>query len=128
MTNAISEDIVRLRSELAGADTEIEVTLRLPRSAAEKVLTLLDAEESYGAMVIPAKHEFTTTQAAAVLGMSRPTLMKLLDAGRIGHRMVGRHHRIPASAIQTYRERQRTVGEATMTALGELSNRVGQLD
>jgi excisionase family DNA binding protein len=128
MTSVISEDIVRLRSGLAGPDAEIEVTLRLPRTAAEKVLALLDAEESYGAMVIPAKHELTTTQAAAVLGMSRPTLMKLVEAGRVGHRMVGRHHRIPASAIQAYRERQRVAGEATMTALGELSNRVGQLD
>lgn len=128
MSSVLVEDIGRLRAGLAGQAAEIEVTLRLPRNAAEKVLELLDAEQSHGAMVIPAKQEFTTTQAAAILGMSRPTLMKLLDAGRIGFRMVGRHHRIPVSAIRAYQNHQRELGDATITALGELANRVGQLD
>jgi hypothetical protein len=54
--------------------------------------------------------------------------MKLIHAGRIGFRKVGRHHRVPATEIQAFRDRQREEGEATMTALGELANRVGQLD
>jgi excisionase family DNA binding protein len=128
MTAALSEDVNRLRSGLATKKAEIEVTLRLPRESAEKVLALLDAERSVGAVVIPAKQEFTTTEAAAILDMSRPTLMKLINSGRIQFRKVGKHHRIPASAIQTYKELLRAEGEATITALGELSNRVGQLD
>jgi excisionase family DNA binding protein len=112
---------------LAQQTPEVEVTLRLPR-AAENVLALLDAEQSNGAMVIPARPEFTTTEAAAILDMSRPTLMKLIGAGLIQHRMVGRHHRVPAVAIQAYRDRQKAQGEATITALGDLANRVGQLD
>lgn len=78
--------------------------------------------------MIPAKQEFTTTEAAAILEMSRPSLMKLINTGRIEFRKVGRHHRVPASAIQAFRDRQREEGAATITALGELSNRVGQLD
>lgn len=128
MNTALVDDVRRLRSELAGDEPEIEVTLRLPRDSAKKVLALLDAEQSVGAVVIPAKQEFTTTEAAAILDMSRPSLMKLIHAGRIGFRKVGRHHRVPATAIQAFRERQREEGESTITALGELANRVGQLD
>jgi excisionase family DNA binding protein len=128
MTAALAEDMNRLRSGLKSKKAEIEVTLRLPRASAEKVLALLDAEQSVGAIVIPAKQEFTTTEAAAILDISRPTLMKLINSGRIEFRKVGRHHRIPASAIQTYRELLRSEGEATITSLGEWANKVGQLD
>jgi excisionase family DNA binding protein len=122
------DDVKALHSGLAGTDAEIEVTLRLPRESARKVLALLQAEQSAGAIVVPAREEFTTTQAAAILDMSRPSLMKLIKAGRIGFRKVGRHHRVPATAIQAFRERQREQGAAVITALGELANRVGQLD
>lgn len=54
------------------------MTLGLPRESAKKVLALLDAEQSVGAVVIAAKQEFTTTEAAAILEMSRPSLMKLI--------------------------------------------------
>lgn len=128
MSTALTEDVQLLRSGLASELSEIEVTLRLPRESAKKVLALLDAERGVGAVVIPAKQEFTTTEAAAILDMSRPTLMKLINAGRIEFRKVGRHHRVPASAIQAYRDRLREEGQDAMTAIAELSNRVGQLD
>jgi excisionase family DNA binding protein len=128
MSTALNEDVQLLRSGLASELSEIEVTLRLPRESARKVLALLDAEQSVGAVVIPAKQEFTTTEAAAILDMSRPTLMKLINAGRIEFRKVGRHHRVPASAIQPYRDLLREEGQAAMTAIAELSNRVGHLD
>lgn len=128
MSTALSEDVQALRSRLASAESDIEVTLHLTRESAKKVLALLDAEQTVGAVVIPAKQEFTTSEAATILNMSRPSLMKLLTAGRIEFRKVGKHHRIPASAIQAFRDRQREEGNATITAIGELSNRVGQLD
>ncbi len=54
--------------------------------------------------------------------------MKLIQAGRIEFRTDGRHHRISAKAIQAFRNRQQEKGAATITALGELANRVRQLD
>jgi excisionase family DNA binding protein len=125
MSTALTEDVQVLRSGLAGDDAEIEVTLRLPRESAQKVLALLDAEQSVGALVIPAKQEFTTTEAAKILGMSRPTLMRLIDVGRISFRMVGKHHRIPASAIQELREH---LDEDHMAVVAELSNKYGNID
>jgi len=74
-----------------------------------------------------AEQEFTTSEAAATLDMSWPSLMKLIHARRIEFRKVGKHHRIPASAIQAFRDRQREERAAAFTAIAELSNRVGQL-
>lgn len=127
MSTALTEDVEVLRSGLAGDQSEIEVTLRLPRASAKKVLDLLDAEQTVGALVIPAKQEFTTTQAAKILGMSRPTLMRLMAVGRISFRKVGKHHRISAAAIQEFRERQREEGDP-MAVVAALANKYGNVD
>ncbi|MFT3871464.1 MAG: helix-turn-helix domain-containing protein [Nocardioides sp.] len=127
MSTALVEDVEVLRSGLASDQPEIEVTLRLPRESAKKVLDLLDAEQTVGALVIPAKQEFTTTQAAKILGMSRPTLMRLMAVGRIGFRKVGKHHRISAAAIQEFRERQREEGDP-MAVVAALANKYGNVD
>ncbi len=127
MSTALTEDVQVLRSGLAGDEAEIEVTLRLPRESAKKVLALLDAEQSVGAVVIPAKQEFTTTEAAKILGMSRPTLMRLIDAGRVSFRKVGKHHRISAAAIQQFRDRQREEGDP-MAVVAALANKYGNID
>lgn len=127
MSTALVEDVEVLRSGLASDQAEIEVTLRLPRDSAKKVLDLLDAEQTVGALVIPAKQEFTTTQAAKILGMSRPTLMRLMAVGRISFRKVGKHHRISAAAIQEFRERQREEDDP-MAVVAALANKYGNVD
>lgn len=43
MSTALTEDVQVLRSGLSSDQSEIEVTLRLPRASAKKVLALLDA-------------------------------------------------------------------------------------
>ena len=125
MSTALTEDVQALRSCLAGDEPEIEVTLRLPRESAKKVLALLDAEQTVGAVVTPAKPEFTTTEAAKILGMSRPTLMRMIRRRRVDFRMVGKHHRIPASSVQELRE---LLDEDHMAVVAELANKYGNVD
>lgn len=125
MSSALTEDVQVLRSGLAGDAPEIEVTLRLPRESAKKVLALLDAEQTTGAVVVPAKEEFTTTEAAKILGMSRPTLMRMIERRGIEFRMVGKHHRIPATSIQKLRE---FLDEDHMAVVAELANKYGNVD
>lgn len=125
MSTALTEDVQVLRSGLAGDAPEIEVTLRLPRESAKKVLALLDAEQTTGAVVVPAKQEFTTTEAAKILGMSRPTLMRMINAGLVDFRKVGKHHRISAAAIEKIREH---LAEDHMAIVAELANKYGNVD
>lgn len=37
--------------------------------------------------------------ASTILGLSRPTLMKLVESGEVDHLRVGTHHRIPAETF-----------------------------
>lgn len=47
-------------------------------------------------------HDLTPSQAAKLLGMSRPHLYKLLDAGALPHRRVGRDRRLRAQDVFNY--------------------------
>lgn len=109
MSDTLIRDAETLRTALATAGTgEIEVFLALPRDAAELVLQVLEEQERGGAVVLPAGRDLTTTEAARVLGVSRPHLTELLKAGLIEHRMVGSHRRVPAAALLAFRrERDR---------------------
>ena len=98
MSELLDDDVQTLRAALDSSAGDVKITLSLPRKSAEKVLALLDAERTTGAVVIPIKEVFTTTEAATMLGLSRPTLIKHVEAREIDHVKVGTHHRIPADA------------------------------
>lgn len=118
MSEILPDDVQALRDALDTSPDAVTVTLSLTRSSAEKVLELLEAEHSTGALVVPVKDLVTSTDAAAMLGMSRPTLMKLVDAGTIDHVRVGTHRRIPMRAIAEY-QRQRQQEHAQTSAAAE---------
>jgi 3,4-dihydroxy 2-butanone 4-phosphate synthase/GTP cyclohydrolase II len=51
----------------------------------------------------PPVEELTTQQAADRLGVSRPFVIKLIEEGRLRHRMVGSHRRIPVAELERFR-------------------------
>lgn len=128
MSEALAKDVQALRAALADSSESVNVTLSLPRESAEKVLALLDAERTTGAVVVPVKELFTTTEAATMLGLSRPTLMKIVESGEIDHVKVGTHHRIPAQAILDFQRARRRRREKAAEALAEFSNDIGFVD
>lgn len=124
MPEILPDDIQALRDALEASPEEVTVTLKLTRRSAEKVLELLEAEHSTGAVVVPVKDLFTSTEAATMLGMSRPTLMKLVDAGTVEHVRVGTHRRIPMRSIATYQRERQLEHEEAAAALDEFHSNI----
>lgn len=85
---------------------KVEV-VALPSSVLRSLDVLLDAHASGTSVsLLPSNGELTPNQAAEVLGVSRPFLVKLLDAGKIPFRHVGAHRRIRIDALNAYRQRE----------------------
>lgn len=53
--------------------------------------------------IVRGEEEVSTSQAARMLGMSRPTLINLLEKGDIPFRKVGTHRRVPVVDLLKYR-------------------------
>ena len=57
--------------------------------------------------IIPSDAEISTQQAAEILGVSRPHLVKLLEEGAIPFRKVGRHRRMRLDDVLAYQKKTR---------------------
>jgi excisionase family DNA binding protein len=98
----------------------------VPRSVLEvlvRVLGSLSAGE--GITVVPAHAEFTTQQAADLLNVSRPHLVKLLTDGEIEYRTVGTHRRVLAQSLMDYMKADDQRRRATAAELTELAQEMG---
>lgn len=65
----------------------------------------------------PLAMRLTTQQAADVLGVSRPTLIKLLEDGRIPYETPNRHRRIRLADLLEYQAGRRAERRATLGAM-----------
>jgi excisionase family DNA binding protein len=100
-------------------DVEGQATVRLPAAAASLLLRILEEMARGNAVtIIPVHAELTTQEAADMLNISRPSLIQLLETGKIEYRRVGTHRRIRFEALMKYK---RQAEEARRAALQELA-------
>lgn len=59
--------------------------------------------------LLPIQQMLTTQQAADLLNVSRPYLIKLIEKGDIPHSMVGRHRRVKAEDVFAYKSARDSV-------------------
>ena len=100
-------------------------SIRLPKAAVDGLIQLLTAAAEGGeATVVRSPREVTTQQAAKVLNVSRPTVIKLIDDGVLPSRKVVSHRRVPLGDMLSYRQdvaaRRRAVLDAMTTDAEEL--------
>lgn len=92
----------------------------IPESVFKLVLGLLqEISKGNAVIVMPMQAELTTIEAADFLNVSRPHLIKLLEAGEIDYRLVGKHRRITFEKLLEYKEgskRKRLKAIAAITA------------
>lgn len=95
-------------AEALGSDVPIQVgnshgSVEVPRAALTALTKILDSfAHGQAVTVVPSSAELTTQQAADLLNVSRPFLIRLLDSEQITHRMVGSHRRSDAASLIHY--------------------------
>ncbi len=103
---ALTTDGQPTRMTLTGADG-MDHDLTLEPALADALLDMLRvASAGRGFHLIPVERDLTTQQAADLLGMSRPHVVKLLEDGEIPFTLTGRHRRIRAGDLFAYKARR----------------------
>ncbi|TQC49811.1 DNA-binding protein [Rhodococcus sp. WS4] len=104
--------------EQAGSVDPVSLESAVPPELA-RILTAVVAVVAAGGTVtigsVPS--EVTTTTAAQMLDISRPTLMKLIGEGEIPAHKVGTHTRLKSTDVIAYQERQRATQRAAFDDL-----------
>jgi excisionase family DNA binding protein len=105
-----------------GETADITLSPALARALLD-VLRLVGSGQGFA--VIPVEAELTTQQAADLLNVSRPFLIKLLDEGKIGYKKVGRHRRVPAVDLFNYKAERDDERARILSDMAEEDARLG---
>ena len=62
--------------------------------------------------LVPSSQELSTVEAAHFLNVSRPFVVKEIDAGRLAHRLVGTHRRVAFEDLIAYARKMREQQES----------------
>lgn len=77
-------------------------------------------------LLVPQKCELTTQEAAAFLNVSRPFVIKEIEAGRLNCRMVNSHRRIEFEELVRYQQDQKKRSEEALRKLRRTSDDLGE--
>jgi len=120
----LTQDTEALERSLA--DSRDAVTVTLSRDTAQFVATILKARTQGREVIVTHGHgEVTPAEAAALLGMSRPQVRRLMDRGALPFRKVGTHHRITVADITSFQEAERARRAQAMKEYSDLENELG---
>lgn len=101
-------------------------TIKLPFSVVQLLIQILVQMAEGNAVTLVPIHAYLTTQEAAdLLHVSRPYLIKLLEKGEMPFEKVGTHRRIKAEDVFSY---QIKIEADKKDALNELTRQAQELD
>ncbi len=106
-------------------------TVSLPMEAYQILVTVVESMRAGKAITVaPLDQRLTTQEAADFLGISRPTLVKLLEQGDIAFERpaAGRHRRVRLDDILEYQGRQRAERRVALDELTAQAVETGLYD
>lgn len=100
--------------------------ITIPANIFRQIIKLLVEMGNGNAIaVVPVSAELTTQQAADLLNVSRPHLIKLLNEKVLPFSMVGTHRRLPARAVLNYRDKIVHARREALTKMIALDHELG---
>ena len=103
-----------------------EQIIEIPSTAYQLLIDILSQMAQGNAVtLIPIHAELTTQEAADILNVSRPYLIKLLESQKIPFHKVGRHRRIRFEDLMNYKTQ---IDSDRMQALDELAAQAQELN
>ena len=104
-------------------------TIPVPEEAFEVLVQVVEAmRQGMAIHVAPLNTQLTTQEAAEYLGISRPTLVKLLESGRIAFTKPGRHRYVRLADIVDYDESVRTTRSEVLDQMAREAEADGLYD
>lgn len=113
-----------LRLRVEGAPQEESIVV--PALAAKMLVRILD-EMGQGntVAVVPVHTELTTQQAADLMNISRPSLIQLLEEGKIEYRKIGTHRRVLFESLLACKRRAHAERLAVLNELAAYDQEIG---
>ena len=99
--------------------------LKLPPRALRFFADVLRQMAKRELLLVPQKHELTTQEAANFPNVSRPFVIKEIEANRLKCRKVNRHRRIEFEKLRRYQAAQQQQAEQALQDLTKLSEELG---
>lgn len=107
-------------------DASKEETLRIPAPAVKMLVRILEEMALGNAVTLTPIHaELTTQEAADMLNISRPSLIQLLDDGKIEYRKIGTHRRIRFERVMAYKRAADAERRAALAELAAYDQEIG---
>ena len=129
VAGCFAELVTELEASSGAALTINGETIELPSAAAEALLQVVDAmRRGLAVTVAPQDQRLTTQEAADMLGISRPTLVRMLEAGEIPFEKVRRHRRLFLTDVLEFRERQRRAANEALSDMVADAQAMGAYD
>jgi len=99
--------------------------VELPTSALRLLVDILaELADGNAVKVVPVHAELTTQEAADLLNVSRPHLIKLLESNALPYHRTGKHRRVRFSDLMHYKAER---DQASADAMDELSRQAQEL-
>lgn len=124
MTEMLARDVAAVHRALDAGGDDVQVSLS--RETAELLARVVDARARGQQVLVTRGHaEVTPSEAAELLGMSRPQVRKLMDQGVLDFRKVGAHHRVRVASIRAFLDAERPRRRSALEDLAGLQDELG---